>query len=107
MRISITAGRGNVGREDRVARAGVALSLLLLGSFALVLSRDVGLVSVAFGLLLGYFALTAALGWDPVYARAGIDTRSDAEAGTVRAGAWDGADTASAEQPTAVRVPGL
>jgi hypothetical protein len=33
--------------------------------------------------MLGYFAGTAAVGWDPLYTWGGIDTRTDAELGLV------------------------
>lgn len=78
MGISIDRGAPNIGREDRLIRACVALSLFLMGSFAMVASHHVGFVVVGFALLTGYFAWTALVGWDPLYQRAGIDTRSDA-----------------------------
>jgi hypothetical protein len=79
MRISVAPQRRTVGREDRLVRSCVALSLLLLGGFALATSGAVGVVTVGFALGAAYFALTAVLGWDPIYARTGIDTRTDAE----------------------------
>ncbi|HEX6888059.1 MAG TPA: YgaP-like transmembrane domain, partial [Candidatus Nanopelagicales bacterium] len=89
------AGRGRrpqlvrtVGREDRLVRACVALSLLLLGGFALLLSGELGVISLLFVVLLGYFAGTAAVGWDPIYARTGIDTRSHRELASAPAAAW-------------------
>ena len=74
---SVTAS--NVGREDRLVRGCIALSLLLLGGFTFVGARDLNLITLAFLVLGGYFALTAVLGSDPGYHRAGIDTRTDAE----------------------------
>jgi hypothetical protein len=73
----------NVGREDRLVRGCIALSMLLLGGFAVALSGGLGVFSVALVVLLGYFAATAAVGWDPLYAWGGIDTRTDAELGLV------------------------
>lgn len=88
---SVTAS--NVGREDRLVRGCIALSLLLLGGFTLVGARHLNLITVAFLVLGGYFALTAVLGSDPGYQRAGIDTRSDAElAGWSADPQSDGAD---------------
>ena len=88
-----------VGREDRLVRAAVALSLLLIGAFVVLASGGPGASSLIFGALLAYFLLTAALGWDPLYARAGIDTRTEAEAGDyvvdLREGSWRDLSTAS------------
>jgi hypothetical protein len=69
--------RQNVGREDRLVRACVALSLLLLGGFSLLAAGRVTAVAVGFVLAFAYFALTAAAASDPFYARQGIDTRSE------------------------------
>ena len=74
---SVTAS--NVGREDRLVRGCIALSLVLLGGFTLIGSDSLNLITLTFLLLGGYFALTAVLGSDPGYQRAGIDTRTDAE----------------------------
>lgn len=76
----------NVGREDRVVRGCIALSLILLGGFTLVGAERLTLVTAAFVLLGGYFGWTAAVGSDPGYHRAGIDTRTDAELGEDAAG---------------------
>lgn len=66
-----------VGREDRLVRGCVALSLFLLAVFAVLASGGVGFVSVVIFALGGYFAVTAVKGWDPGYVRFGIDTRTD------------------------------
>lgn len=68
-----------VGREDRLVRGCVAFSFLLLGGFGLLSSGATGFVSVVFLVLAAYFAVTAILAWDPVYAYAGMDTRTDGE----------------------------
>lgn len=60
-------------------RACVALSLLLLGGFALVTSGSPSVAAVGFAVFACYSAGTAALGRDPLYARLGMDTRSQAE----------------------------
>jgi hypothetical protein len=77
LQTSVTAS--NVGREDRLVRGCIALSLILLGGFTLIGASHLSLITVAFLVLGGYFALTAALGSDPGYQKAGIDTRTDAE----------------------------
>jgi hypothetical protein len=77
MNVALPRFRSNAGREDRLVRACVALSLLLLGGFAVLAAGQVTPIVVAFGAGLGYFALTAALAWDPLYARLGIDTRPE------------------------------
>jgi hypothetical protein len=79
MRLTISTDMHNVGREDRLVRGAVALSLLLIGAFVVLASGALGATSILFGALVGYFLLTAALGWDPLYAKPGIDTRTDAE----------------------------
>lgn len=79
MDISFMSGEQNMGREDRLVRACVALSLFLLGAFGVLASQSVGIIALVFVLLGSYFALTAGAAWDPVYSRAGIDTRTDAE----------------------------
>ncbi len=79
MRIPFTSGPGTVGREDRLVRGGIALSLLLLVGFAVAMSGRSGPISIAMTLLGLYFTLTAALGRDPFYAHFAIDTRTDAE----------------------------
>lgn len=72
-------GEPTVGREDRLVRAGIALSLLLMGGFGTV-SGGVGVISTLFVILGGYFAVTAALGRDPIYAHFGFDTHARDEA---------------------------
>jgi hypothetical protein len=67
----------NVGREDRVVRACVALSLVLMGGFAVAASGGFEAATVGFAVLAGYFVLTAALGWDPLYAWQRMDTHAD------------------------------
>lgn len=67
----------NVGREDRVVRACVALSLLLMGGFAVAASGAFEAATIGFAILAGYFVLTAAVGWDPLYAWQRIDTHVD------------------------------
>jgi hypothetical protein len=73
----------NVGREDRLVRGCIALAMLLLGGFAVALSGELGPFSILLVLMLGYFAGTAVVGWDPLYTWGGIDTRTDAELGLV------------------------
>jgi hypothetical protein len=75
MRIRLASESGNVGREDRLVRGGVALSLTMLGSFGVFAPGGMGPLSILFLVPLAYFGLTAIAGWDPYYARAGIDTR--------------------------------
>lgn len=77
MNVALPRIRPNVGREDRLVRACVALSLLLLGGFAVLAAGQLTPVVIGFGVGLGYFALTAAVAWDPLYARLGIDTRPE------------------------------
>jgi hypothetical protein len=79
MRFIIRAEDRNIGREDRLVRGAVALSLLLIGAFVVLASGGFRGISIVFGALLAYFLVSAALGWDPLYARSGIDTRTDAE----------------------------
>jgi hypothetical protein len=64
-----------VGREDRLVRSGIALSLAIMAGFGVAASGSVGIAVVLFAALGAYFLLTAAMGWDPLYARMGIDTR--------------------------------
>lgn len=92
MRIPFTSGPGTVGREDRLVRACIALSLLLLAGFAIVMSGDVSAIGIAFLALGAYFSVTAALGRDPFYGHFGIDTRTDSEPAPIARGrdAWDG-----------------
>lgn len=71
--------RHTVGREDRLVRGCVAFSLVLLAGFVVIATGGVALSSFAFLLLGGYFAITAVTGWDPVYDRMDIDTRSHDE----------------------------
>jgi hypothetical protein len=91
MRIPFISGPGTVGREDRLVRGGIALSLLLLVGFAVAMSGRSGPISVAMTLLGLYFILTAALGRDPFYAHFEIDTRTEAElASTSGDHVWSG-----------------
>jgi hypothetical protein len=101
MRISVVPHRRTVGREDRLVRSCVALSLLLLGGFALATSGAIGVITVGFALGAAYFALTAVLGWDPIYARTGIDTRTGAELEAD----WHAAEPGAAGTPAAVAAP--
>ncbi len=73
------AGKARVGREDRLARAGIALSLLLMAAFAWLASGGAGVITGLFGILGGYFVITALLARDPIYTAFEVDTRSDAE----------------------------
>ena len=66
-----------VGREDRIVRGAIAFSLLLLASFPVLASRDLTPITIGFMGLVLYFAVTAALGRDPLYAHFGIDTSGD------------------------------
>jgi Inner membrane protein YgaP-like, transmembrane domain len=79
MRIPFTHGPATVGREDRLVRSCVALSLLLLAGFAVAMSGRPSPVSIMFLALGLFFSVTAVLGRDPLYAHFGIDTRSDSE----------------------------
>ena len=79
MRIPFTHGPGTVGREDRLVRGCIALSLALLAGFAVAMSGEYSAISILVLALGAYFAVTAALGRDPLYTRAGIDTRTEAE----------------------------
>ena len=81
MRIPFIHGPGTVGREDRLVRGCIALSLLLLVGFVLVLSGEPGVVGWIFGVLALYFSATAVVGRDPLYAHFAIDTRRDDETG--------------------------
>jgi hypothetical protein len=82
MRIPFIHGPGTVGREDRLVRGCIALSLLLLVGFVLALSGEPGVGGWIFGLLALYFSGTAVVGRDPLYAHFGIDTRRDVETGS-------------------------
>ncbi len=82
MRIPFIHAPGTVGREDRLVRACIALSLLLLTGFAAFASGQLSLISIAFLVLGAYFSATAVLGRDPFYAHFAMDTRSDAELAT-------------------------
>lgn len=77
MRFSIDRGAANLGREDRLVRACVALSLALMGVFVLLAARHLSLGFVGFAALAAYFAVTAALAWDPMYQHLGMDTRPE------------------------------
>ncbi len=76
MRIPFTSGPGTVGREDRLVRGSIALSFLLLVGFAVVMSGQSNVISIVFAVLGLYFAVTAAVGRDPLYAHFEIDTRT-------------------------------
>ena len=81
MRIPFIHGPGRVGREDRLVRGCIVLSLLLLVGFVVALSGQPGLVGWFFGVLALYLTGTALVGRDPLYAHFAIDTRRDAEIG--------------------------
>jgi hypothetical protein len=91
MRIPFTHGPGTVGREDRLVRGCIALSLLLLAGFAVAMSGQSSLISIAFLVLGLYFTVTAALGRDPFYAHFDIDTRAGAHWDTemTESDAWE------------------
>jgi len=78
MGIPFIHGPGTVGREDRLVRGCIALSLLLLGGFAVLGSGSFTPIAIVFGVACAWFAATAALGRDPLYAHFGINTRTDA-----------------------------
>ena len=78
MRFSIDRDEPNLGREDRLVRACVALSLALMGVFVLLAARHLSIGFLGFAALTAYFAVTAVLAWDPMYQRLGMDTRLDA-----------------------------
>ncbi len=67
--------RRNVGREDRLVRAAIALSLVLMGLFTLAASGRPSVVVVGFALLATYFAVTAITARDPLYDRLDVTTR--------------------------------
>ena len=79
MHIPFVQDPTTIGREDRLVRGCVALSLLLLGGFSILTSGGVALVPLVFLALAGYFTATSLTGRDPVYTVTGIDTRTDAE----------------------------
>ncbi len=81
MHVPFIQDPASVGREDRLVRGCVALSLVLLGGFSVATSGGLALIPVLFLLLAGYFTATSVTGRDPVYTVTGIDTRSDAELG--------------------------
>ena len=81
MHIPFVQDPATIGREDRLVRGCVALSLLLLGGFSILTSGGLALVPLVFLALAGYFTATSLTGRDPVYAATGIDTRTDAELG--------------------------
>lgn len=74
MKISNDRHDANLGREDRLVRGCVALSLALLGLFTVLASGHITFVLVGFVALTTYVAWTAFTGWDPLYARLGVDT---------------------------------
>ena len=84
MRIPRSLVATNVGREDRLVRGCIALSLMALGGFSMVGAPQVSLVSILFLMLGLYFAVTAAFASDPGYGFAGIDTRTDIELAEAR-----------------------
>ena len=98
MRIPFIHGPGTVGREDRLVRGCIALSLALLAGFAVAMSGEYSAISILVLALGAYFAVTAALGRDPLYTRAGIDTRTEAEIGL----GSPNAETWAAEPPRVV-----
>lgn len=69
--------RRNVGREDRVVRACVALSLVLMGGFAVAASGGFEAATIGFAILALYATVTAAIGWDPLYEWRRFDTHVD------------------------------
>lgn len=82
LHLPATVGRvlhqpATVGREDRLVRGSIAFSLLLLASFPVLVSGAFTPITVGFFALGLYFALTAALGRDPLYTHFGIDTGAD------------------------------
>ena len=81
MHIPFVQDPSTIGREDRLVRGCVALSLLLLGGFSILTSGGFALIPLGFLLLAGYFTTTSLTGRDPIYTMAGIDTRTDAELG--------------------------
>lgn len=70
-----------VGREDRLIRGALSLSLLLLGGFSLITFSGLPIIPALFLLGATYFAVTAVTGRDPIYTHTDIDTRSDSELG--------------------------
>lgn len=84
MRIPRSLVATNIGREDRLVRGCIALSLMALGGFSMVGAPQVSLVSILFLMLGLYFAITAAFASDPGYGFAGIDTRTDIELAEAR-----------------------
>lgn len=68
----------NVGREDRLVRACLALSLVLLGGFGVAATGGVNTAVIMFAALGGYFVVTAIAGWDPLYGRLRVSTRAEA-----------------------------
>ncbi|MGV1005610.1 MAG: YgaP family membrane protein [Candidatus Nanopelagicales bacterium] len=71
--------RVNLGREDRLVRACVALSLLLMSAFGLLGGFRITFIALVFGLAGLYAAVTAFTGRDALYRRFGIDSRSEDE----------------------------
>jgi hypothetical protein len=68
----------NVGREDRLIRACLALSLVLMGGFGVAATGGVNTAVIVFAVLGGYFVVTAIAGWDPLYGRLQVSTRAEA-----------------------------
>jgi len=79
MRIPFKDLDATVGREDRLVRGCVAMSLLLMAGFPVLASRGLNPITVGFVGLVLYFALTAAYGRDPLYVHFGIDTRTEGD----------------------------
>lgn len=71
--------RINLGREDRLIRACVALSLVLMSTFGLLGGFRISLIALGFGLAGLYFAVTAFTGRDEFYRRFDVDTRGEEE----------------------------
>lgn len=79
MRIPFTHLAATVGREDRLVRGCVAMSLLLMASFPVMASRGLNPITVGFVGLVLYFAVTAVSGRDPLYVHFGIDTLTEGD----------------------------
>lgn len=71
--------RVNLGREDRLVRACISLSLLLMSAFGLLGGFRITFIALVFGLAGVYAAVTAFTGRDAVYRRFDIDSRSEEE----------------------------
>lgn len=71
--------RVNLGREDRLIRACVALSLVLMSAFGVFGGLRITLIALGFGLAGLYFAVTAFTGRDEIYRQFDLDTRGEQE----------------------------